>query len=88
MGEELKLLISRLQENVRIRRAITLHSDGCRYGYYVHRPYSERVGLQACLVEVATDPQVEDQEANEVIDEFADDMACQILGSPPKYLNF
>jgi hypothetical protein len=56
MGEELKLLISRLQENVRIRRAITLHSDGCRYGYYVHRPYSERVGLQACLVEVATDP--------------------------------
>jgi len=50
MGEELKLLISRLQENIRIRRAITLHSDGCRYGYYVHRPYSERVGLQACVV--------------------------------------
>ena len=88
MGEELKLLISRLQENIRIRRAITLHSDGCRYGYYVHRPYSERVGLQACVVQLATDPQVQDQEANEIIDEFADDMATQILGSPPKYLNF
>lgn len=56
MGEELKILISRLQENVRIRRAVTFHSDGCRYGTYVHRPYAEGVGLQACVVELATDP--------------------------------
>jgi translation elongation factor EF-Ts len=50
MGEEHKLLIARLQENVRIRRAVTFHSDGCRYGSYVHRPYSGGVGLQACVV--------------------------------------
>lgn len=88
MGEELKLLISRLQENIRIRRAVTLHSDGCRYGSYVHRPYAGVVGLQASVVELATDPEVVEEEHEEVLNEFADDMATQILGSPPKYLSF
>jgi hypothetical protein len=29
LGEEMRLVISRLQENVRIRRAITFHTDYC-----------------------------------------------------------
>jgi translation elongation factor EF-Ts len=91
----MKLVISRLQENIRIRRAITLHSDYCnffiyvaRYGTYVHRPYAEGVGLQACVVELSVDPEPETEDAEDVINEFADDMATQVLGSPPKYLNY
>lgn len=52
LAEEHKLVVARLQENVRIRRVVSLHSDGCRYGSYVHRPYKDGVGLQACVVEL------------------------------------
>jgi hypothetical protein len=40
------------------------------------------------VIELSVDPEPETEEAAEIIDEFADDMATQILGSPPKYLNF
>ena len=59
-----------------------------RYGSYVHRPYTGGIGLQACLVELSVDPVPETEEAEEIVNEFADDMATQILGSPPKYLNY
>ena len=49
--EELKVLISRLQENIRIRRVVTLHSDYGRYGVYVHQAYQDGIGMQTCLVE-------------------------------------
>ncbi len=60
-------MISRLQENIRIRRAITFHSDNRRYGTYVHRPFTPSIGVQACLVEITADPQPEQEEAEEVV---------------------
>ena len=53
----------------------------------MHRPYAAGIGLQACVVELQVDPEPS-EEAVEIVNEFADDMATQILGSPPKYLNF
>jgi hypothetical protein len=44
-------MISRLQENIRIRRVVTLHSDHGRYGVYVHQAYQDGIGMQTCLVE-------------------------------------
>lgn len=49
--DEKKLLISKLQENIRIRRILTLSTQGM-FGCYVHRNYTEGIGLQACLVEM------------------------------------
>ena len=51
-------------------------------------PYTEGIGLQACVVELTADPEPVEEEAEDFINEFADDMATQILGSPPKYLNY
>ncbi len=82
-------MISRLQENIRIRRVVTLHSDHGRYGVYVHQAYQDGIGMQACLVEaVVPEGFSEENEESEVqiVGEFADNIAAQILGSPPKYL--
>ena len=54
----------------------------------MHRPYEEDIGLQACLVEISTDPEVEGEEAEDAVNEFADDMATQVLGAPPKYISY
>lgn len=53
----------------------------------MHRPYQESVGLQAGIVEMKLNEDIEEEsEEMEVFGEFVDDIAAQIVGSPPKYL--
>ena len=51
--------------------------------------YQKSIGLQAEVVELGLEEQLEDAvEHSDLFNEFADDMATQILGSPPRYLNY
>ena len=53
----------------------------------MHRPYQESVGLQAGIVEMKLNEDIEEEsEEMEVFGEFVDDIAAQVVGSPPKYL--
>lgn len=74
--------MSKLQENIRIRRILKLDTQGM-FGCYVHRNYTEGIGLQACLVEMLFSEPVKDKESAA---EFCDNIAAQYLGSPPRYL--
>lgn len=66
---------------------VPLLSNTDKYGIYVHRPYQESVGLQAGIVEMKLNEDIEEEsEEMEVFGEFVDDIAAQIVGSPPKYL--
>lgn len=47
--EEKKYLISKLQENIKIRRMLKIHKPTSKLGYYVHREYQKGLGLQGCL---------------------------------------
>ena len=51
-------------------------------------PYRGNIGLQGSIVELSTDPEVTEEDNEEVVNEFADNIATQILGCPPKYISF
>ncbi len=51
-------------------------------------PYRGNIGLQGSIVEISTDPEITEEDHEEVVNEFADNIATQILGSPPKYISF
>lgn len=51
-------------------------------------PYKPNIGLQGSIVELSTDPEITEEEHEETVNEFADNIAIQILGSPPKYISF
>lgn len=51
-------------------------------------PYKNNIGLQGSIVELSTDPEITDEQNEEIVNEFADNIATQILGSPPKYISF
>ena len=82
--EEKKHLISKVQENIKVRRILKLHHPQATIGYYVHRQYQSGIGLQGCLVEIL--PESETTQSLQLHD-FADNIATQILGAPPKYLS-
>lgn len=59
-----------------------------KYGIYVHQAYQDYVGMQASVVELEVEPEldVENEDKMEEFGEFADNIATQVLGSPAKYL--
>lgn len=59
-----------------------------KYGIYVHQAYQDYVGMQASVVEMQAEPDLdeEDEDTMEEFGEFADNIATQVLGSPAKYL--
>lgn len=50
--EEKKILISKVQENVRVRRVLKIHNPKAKLGLYVHRQYQSGIGLQGCIAEL------------------------------------
>lgn len=56
---------------------------------YVHQAYQDGIGMQTCLVEAVVPEgfsEENEQDEVEIVSEFADNIAAQILGAPPKYL--
>jgi translation elongation factor EF-Ts len=51
-------------------------------------PYKNNIGLQGSIVELSADPEITDEQNEEIVNEFADNIATQILGSPPRYISF
>lgn len=50
--EEKKYLISKVQENVKVRRMLRIYNPQARLGSYVHREYQSGIGLQGCIAEL------------------------------------
>lgn len=75
-----QLVISKLQENINIRRINTLSIENGIIGSYVHNTLAKNVGSRACLVSLAGAKNTESANA------LADNIALQILGMRPEYM--
>ena len=75
LAELQKVVISKLQENIRIRRITTYTSPNGLIGSYVHNSPVKGLGNSACLLKVGGTKDID----------LADNLAAQVLGSKPKY---
>lgn len=82
--ENKHFLISKLQQNVNIRRIkrVSLDNNGL-LGGYAHNKLQSGIGTSACLVNLKVN---QGKQQNKQLIEFADNMALQILGMKPQYI--
>eukprot|EP01016_Furgasonia_blochmanni_P050998 TRINITY_DN7961_c0_g3_i13.p1 TRINITY_DN7961_c0_g3~~TRINITY_DN7961_c0_g3_i13.p1 ORF type:complete len:285 (+),score=115.69 TRINITY_DN7961_c0_g3_i13:61-855(+) len=84
IGEARSLLISKMQENVQIKRLgfLNMQNRGL-VGCYVHRTYVSNIGLSAALVGL----EAENLEQKDKLKELASGLAMQVLAARPSYVS-
>ena len=75
LSELQKVVISKLQENIRIRRITSFTTTDGLIGSYVHNSQVKGLGNSACLLKIRGTKD----------GELADNLATQVLGCKPKY---
>ncbi|EGR28319.1 hypothetical protein IMG5_178510 [Ichthyophthirius multifiliis] len=76
-----QLIISKLQENINIRKLGTLQQTDGIIGLYVHNSLKQGIGGRGCLVSIQG---LKNSNENA---QFADNIALQILGMRPDYIS-
>ena len=81
--EAKQLAISKLQENIKVRKLFTFKSASPKgvVGNYLHMTLAEGIGKSCCLVDL------ESEASNKAaLREIANNLAMQVLGSRPEYI--
>ena len=83
VAESLKNLISKIGENIVIRRLVYLLNDGSQntFGSYIHNKINNKLGKMACVVNIKT------SNTNEEVINIANKIAMHITAAKPLAIN-